>query len=219
MKHLLPVCIALLGMFCSCGKDLLLPYVDDVCTKMDDAILINYCYDNFDTDGDGKVSMQEAKAVKEIDVMENGVRSLKGVEYFSELVFLDVTLCPIETIDLSKNSKIETLRCAGSKVSSLDLTKCPVIKYIYCDGIKNLRSLEVAGCRHLWYIHAYRTSISHLNLSGCSECCDIVVYDTGISNLDVSKCAPCVICWVPENCNVKSRKDQDVSVYPYTEDY
>ena len=40
--------------------------VDDVCTKMDDINFMKYCYDNFDVNKDGKVSMPEANAVKEI---------------------------------------------------------------------------------------------------------------------------------------------------------
>ena len=43
-----------------------LPDPNDVCSCMDDIIFMQYCYDNFDVNKDGKVSKIEASAVANI---------------------------------------------------------------------------------------------------------------------------------------------------------
>ena len=43
-----------------------LPDPDDVCSAMDDLNFMAYCYENFDVNKDGKVSVTEANAAKEI---------------------------------------------------------------------------------------------------------------------------------------------------------
>lgn len=94
MKTKLLIAAGLVGVSClmSCEKaeDTLpkLEAVDDVCTKMDDINFMKYCYDNFDVNKDGKVSMYEANAVKDIvdyDNIFSKVVSFAGIEYFSNL--------------------------------------------------------------------------------------------------------------------------------------
>lgn len=75
-----------------------LPEVEDVCETMDNIELMRYCYDNFDVNHDGKVSFVEAKAVSEFHCRfversygVDGV-SLKGIEYFSGIKDLDITV-------------------------------------------------------------------------------------------------------------------------------
>lgn len=58
--------------------------VDDVCTKMNDAVLAKWCYENYDINNDGKVSMSEAKMVKTFEVPDN-VEDMKGIEYFANI--------------------------------------------------------------------------------------------------------------------------------------
>ena len=45
-----------------------LPDPDDVCSCMDDVVFMQYCYENFDVNKDGKVSKTEANAVTKIDL-------------------------------------------------------------------------------------------------------------------------------------------------------
>lgn len=47
---------------------------NDVCTAMDDLDFMKYCYEKFDVNKDGKVSIHEANAVEEIYIY--GVKSL-----------------------------------------------------------------------------------------------------------------------------------------------
>ena len=144
--------------------------VDDVCTKMDDINFMKYCYDNFDVNKDGKVSMYEANAVKGIVDYHNilsKVVSFAGIEYFSNLESFSLgceynSTLNLKTLDLRYNKNLQhcTIRYA-SKLSSLDL-RCNIkLKYIsiqWCSGLqsiylpKSIESIPVAafdGCNNL----------------------------------------------------------------------
>ena len=47
--------------------------MEDICTQMDDINFRNFCYENFDTDNDGKVSIAEADVVSQINVFALGI--------------------------------------------------------------------------------------------------------------------------------------------------
>lgn len=144
--------------------------VDDVCTKMDDINFMKCCYDNFDVNKDGKVSMYEANAVKDIvdyDNIFSKVVSFAGIEYFSNLERFSLgyeynSSLDVKTLDLRYNKNLQ--RCSiryASKLSSLDL-RCNIkLKYIsiqWCSGLqsiylpKSIESIPVAafdGCNNL----------------------------------------------------------------------
>lgn len=176
MKTKLLILAGLVGVSClmSCEKaeDTLpkLEAVDDVCTKMDDINFMKCCYDNFDVNKDGKVSMYEANAVKDIvdyDNIFSKVVSFAGIEYFSNLESFSLgneynSTLNLKTLDLRYNKNLQhcTIRYA-SKLSSLDL-RCNIkLKYIsiqWCSGLqsiylpKSIESIPVAafdGCNNL----------------------------------------------------------------------
>ena len=105
--------------------------VGDVCSKMDDFTFKRYCYDNFDVDHNGRVSKDEAEAVKVINVASCNIASLNGIEYFSNLEKLDCSFNSLTFLDVSQNDKLVSLNCSmnptlrdiwyGDNISLLDL--------------------------------------------------------------------------------------------------
>ena len=87
-----------------------LPDPNDVCSCMDDIIFMQYCYDNFDVNKDGKVSQIEAAAVTEIDLTDFDIKTLTGIGYFSNLEILNCEGCKnLTSVDLSNNLKISRI--------------------------------------------------------------------------------------------------------------
>lgn len=76
MKNFIYFALILTVVLVSCSKegesensDPQLPPMsdpDDICTAMDDINFMSYCYENFDINKDGKVSLTEAKAVQSL---------------------------------------------------------------------------------------------------------------------------------------------------------
>ena len=51
----------------------------------EDANFKAYCINNFDTDGDGEISIDEAEAVTEMDILSDNITSLYGINFFLNL--------------------------------------------------------------------------------------------------------------------------------------
>ena len=99
-----------------------LPDPDDVCSCMDDLVFMQYCYDNFDINKDGKVSITEATAVTEINI-SHGVKSCKGIGYFPNLINLSICSSSITEIDLSNNTKLEYCDLNNNKLETVTLPR------------------------------------------------------------------------------------------------
>jgi len=120
----------LLGVVCillifSCEKEKL-DIVDDVCTIMDDIVFMDYCYKNFDVNNDGKVSMTEASAVKEINITNTKTTSLKGLEYFTQLTRLYCYGNQLSSLDVSNNTQLSFIDCRGNRLTYLDISKTSI---------------------------------------------------------------------------------------------
>ena len=84
--------------------------VKDVVTIMDDSVFINYCLLNFDLNNDGAISQTEAKTVKVIEITdEPKLKSVKGISAFSNLEEIHFEETGLQSIDLSKNTKLTTI--------------------------------------------------------------------------------------------------------------
>ena len=139
--------------------------VDNVCTKMDDLGFMSYCYENFDVNKDGKVSMAEASAAKSIACSK--ASSFAGLEYFNNLKNFESH--SVETVDFRYNTMLETIDCSESKVTKVDL------RYN-----KNLLLFSFDGCSLLTAIGGIPdsvTEISNSTFSGCSSLTDIDIPD------------------------------------------
>lgn len=156
MKTKLLIIAGLIGVCCliSCKKESMdnhgnlpeLEDVDDVCTKMDDINFMKYCYDNFDVNKDGKVSITEANAVKDISDCDNvslsKVVSFAGIEYFSNLERFSLSSSDVKTLDLRYNKNLQSCSITdASNLSSLDLRSNIELKSIYMRGCSKLKSI------------------------------------------------------------------------------
>lgn len=160
---------------------------DDVCSAMDDIEFMKYCYDNFDVNKDGKVSPIEAQAVTTIGFGNsttniNGVltkvKSLKGIQYFTNLTSLECNCCIIKSLDVSKNLKLASLKCNSCGLKDLDVSKNKNLTHLECgnlliidsnnndiideDELENMnsiqelnlssnKSLQELRCKNLWW--------------------------------------------------------------------
>lgn len=131
-----------------------LPDPNDVCSAMDDSEFIRYCYDHFDLNKDLAVSPKEAALVRKMGdypVNDNyDVRSVKGIEYFPNLVELDLREWYVADLDLSYNLGLTNLRYSwlGFNIITLKLPKtleevdsgtfasCYDLTTIYCPAVE-----------------------------------------------------------------------------------
>lgn len=150
MKKILYFSLAALMMLTalSCKKNGL-KRVDDVCTMIEDPYFRDYCLENFDLDGDHKISMVEAAAVLRISFMkEIPYESLSGIEYFVNLEYLYTFANHVKKMDLSKNSKLKSLTCCHNYLNSLDLTSNTKLQELTCQA-NPFPELDLSNCLEL----------------------------------------------------------------------
>ena len=138
-----------------------LPDPDDVCSCMDDIIFMQYCYDNFDVNKDGKVSVIEANAARKIDI-NSECASVKGIERFPNIEILSLNGSSITELDLRYNLKLKSLSCQDRQLTTVLLPN-------------TLMAIAFNGCSSLTEIHLpdNLTSIGESSFYDCSSLTEI----------------------------------------------
>ena len=130
----------------------------------DDEIFKAYCVENFDSDGDGEVSYAEAKVVTYIDVSQQGISSLKGIEHFINLTWLSCYDNQLTSLDVSQNTALKQLACDYNQLTSLDVSKNNDIEYLHCYN-NQLTSLDVSKNTALISLHCGSNQLTSLDVS------------------------------------------------------
>lgn len=139
-----------------------LPDPNDVCSCMDDIIFMQYCYDNFDVNKDGKVSQIEAAAVTEIDLTGFGIKTLTGIGYFSNLEILNCKECMnLISVDLSNNLRIRIGNEMFYNCYNLTAISMP-------NTITKIEDCAFAGCSNLTQI-IFPTNVVGIRGTGICE--------------------------------------------------
>ncbi len=130
-----------------------------------------------DTKRDGFVRYGEIKNVDSLDVSalyyEGNYRfiSIKGIEFFHKLRYLNMSASYVKNVDLSKNTKLEYLDCSGSAtdvwnqtIKKLDVTKCKNLRYLNC-STNLLTTLDVTQNLKLTELYCYANYLKRIDVS------------------------------------------------------
>ena len=163
----------------------------------EDANFKAYLVANFDTDGDGEISKEEALAITKIIVGTEDIESLAGIEHMANLTELrcegpwsifepeEDPEGKLKTLDVSKNVNLTILYCGFNQLTSLDVTNNPKIEQLRCAG-NNLNSLDVSKNTELIEFEAYNNRLSSIDVSNNPELEYIDLTNNQIKSIDVS---------------------------------
>ena len=141
---------------------------DDVAideTNFPDEGFRQYVKDKFDKDDNDFLSAEEIAAVKDILVTNTSITSIEGIEHFTALKELTVGIPELTTLDLSKNTELEFLRCETAKLTSLDTSHNKKLRFLKCDEISTLTTLNVSGNAELKTLYCKRNALTALDLT------------------------------------------------------
>ncbi|WP_304819144.1 leucine-rich repeat domain-containing protein, partial [uncultured Clostridium sp.] len=156
-------------------------------TNFPDKEFRQYVSDNFDTNNDGVLSEDEINAVTRIDVyQEKNILNLKGIEHFRNLRYLDCDRTGITSLDISKNTALQTLNCSMTGITSLDVSHNIALEYLDCNSTE-ITSLDVSNNKALTTLYCNYTGIRSLDVSNNKALTTLYCSDTGITSLDVSQ--------------------------------
>lgn len=110
-----------------------------------DPVFRAYVNENFNTNHDNFLTIEEAAAVSSIDVHSKGITSLDGIELFGALRILECTNNKISKLDLTGLPYLVELRCEQNKIEDMDFSKCTRLYDVKignnCINVENMQKL------------------------------------------------------------------------------
>lgn len=147
-----------------------------------------------DTDGDGKISLEEAAALKSVEYKGTGedestIMSLEGLEFFTGLEKIVLPNNNFLELDLSGRTALTDVDVSGNKeITSINLKGCSALKTVNASLDKALESMDLQGCTSLVSCIAFGTKLKAIDVSSCTLLESLIVYAGSLTSLDVSAC-------------------------------
>lgn len=142
----------------------------------------------YDKDGNGSLSLEERNEVTTIELPDDlYCPTMKGIEYFPELVTLKCSNTHMRSLDVSKNLKLETLWCTWNNLEQLDVSKNKALKDLRC-GDNYLTTLNVSQNEALECLSTndMRSKLNSLDVSYNKALKHLECTKNGLTSLDVS---------------------------------
>lgn len=162
----------------------------------------DYVAGEWDKNQDKYFSPSEIAAAKWItcDNLWDGqpIKSLKGIEYFTEIWELTCVYNDLTEIDLSHNKKLEYLNCHHNKLEKLDVSGLPLLETFYC-GQNKLQSIDVSKNKQLKDFSCTENPLNTLDVSQNTELEKLACVGNNLTELDVSKNKNLKILWCYQN--------------------
>jgi hypothetical protein len=156
-------------------------------TNFQDTNFQNYV-NRYDTDGNGSLSREERNKVITIELPDDlYCPTMKGIEYFPELVTLKCPNDHVSSLDVSKNLKLKTLWCFWNNLTQLDVSKNKALKDLRC-GYNYLTTLNVSKNEALEHLstNEMRSKLNSLDVSYNKALKHLECMKNGLTSLDVS---------------------------------
>ena len=150
----------------------------------------------FDRNNSDMLGVWEIAAVHKINISDANLRSLDGIEHFTNLTTLDVSGCTaLEFLDCRDNqltslnvsgcTALEVLLCTDNQLTSLNVSGCTALEVLDCRD-NQLTSLNVSGCTALEGLLCEKNQLTSLNLGGYSKLDYLTCWGNQLTSLNVS---------------------------------
>ncbi|MDE5844724.1 MAG: hypothetical protein K2H44_05005 [Muribaculaceae bacterium] len=154
-----------------------------------DVLFRRYVLEDLDTNHDGTLSKEEALAVTTLDVSKRSIytiKSLEGIQYFSNLKVLNCSNNEITTLNLSENKALTSLNCENNLIASLDISDCAELTELKC-RTNEIPYLNLSKCAALTYLDCSANNLTTLDLSYCPALTTLSC-SCYLTSLDLSNC-------------------------------
>ena len=140
----------------------MVPWTTNV-VNISDANFKSYLVGEYDTNSDGEISLDEAEVITQIDIAASllQVKSMAGIEYFTNLESLNCSYNRITTLDLTNNSKLARVNVSHNKLTSLSL---PASVVTVDASANQLITLDVSAAKELTSFNVSDNKLASLNV-------------------------------------------------------
>lgn len=134
---------------------------------------------------DGILTPDEINQIKEINVSDKSISSLKGIELFEALETLSAKNNLLKELDVKNNKNLKYLNCDMNKISVLDVSGLMYLKALYCEG-NTMKSLNLNGCISLETLYCRSNHLTEIDFSTNSNLIFIETFDNQLTSVDLS---------------------------------
>lgn len=156
--------------------------------SFEDEMLSSYMVKTGDIDGDGYLSMEEARNISAIDICTDRISSVKGLEYCTGLS--SITLAGstagsgrLSQIDLKPFHGLETLNLSNNMLTGIDLSGNSRLRTAALAG-NRFSSLRVPYLAELTSLDIHGNPVSSLNITSLPAIEELNIGSTEISGLN-----------------------------------
>lgn len=215
-------------------------YPSDVIKEIKDLEFRDYLIREFDANKDHKLTKDEAMLITEV-VVPYKVKSVQGIEYLENLEEYHENGGKMTSLDLSKNSRLQNVKCMNMKQLSnlqvpqnietivmtrtalreLKLKDMPFLSGLHCTE-SELETLEIGNCPCLTSISCDYNELTEIDLSRFPALKTLYCSGNNLTVIDVSKNPELERLMCKKNKNLKEiicKKGQKIEGITYNVDY
>jgi len=147
--------------------------------------------DNFpviDTNGDDDIQISEAAALTYLNIENEDIVDLTGIEAFINVTTLQVRNNDITDLDLSNNTNIIDLDCSNNLLASLTLGANSNLNELLCNN-NLLTILDLSAAVSLQELSAHFNVLTDLDVSNSPNLIDVTAYNNALTTINLNGAA------------------------------
>lgn len=138
-----------------------------------------------DTNGDGEIQVSEALQVYELKIDNFEITDLTGIEYFTNVIYLDCGLNSLTSMNISTLSNLISLTCFYNQLTSLNVSGLSALEQIHCSD-NLISSLTFSQNDNLMYLNCTKNSLSSIDVSSLTNLEILYCGVNSLTNLDIT---------------------------------
>lgn len=138
-----------------------------------------------DTNNDGQIQVDEALAIKWLDVSNSAIADLTGIESCTNIQVLNCATNQLPSINVSNLTDLRILECNANQLQSLNVSGFIHLQYLNCSN-NQLQSLNCSGLTNLQSLNCPFNQIATLNLDGLINLEALACQSNQLSSLNLS---------------------------------
>lgn len=134
---------------------------------------------------DGLLTVEELADIRSIDVANQNLSTLQGIEVFFALESLNCKNNRLTALDVSGNTGLKYLHCAFNRISSLDVSGLKDLISLNCES-NGMTALDLTGCSALEIIYCRSNNLPAVDFSTNTSLKFIETFDNRLTEVDLS---------------------------------
>ena len=135
---------------------------------------------------DNQVFTDNISSVTSLDVGDQNISDLTGIEDFTALESLDADNNNLSSVDLNSNILLTYINLQGTSLTTIDVSTLPSLEVLLVSGITTLTSIDVTNNVALKTLRVTSNLITSLDVSNNTALESLTIRYTGITSLDLS---------------------------------